>query len=212
VKVIYELTEYQHEKKENRERLTKFLLSLKRLCKRNGLPKGNFYWTQTIGEPQPKGINMTMMQQPCVLRQYNLIDDFKLNLEVNLEILTLQGSPHFSWELGCRDAEVAKVPMDANRGDNQNGWDTRSISNMLWRRKGINCYICSGKQADLKGGGINFDTKTRRNSTGRSFTHTFGGMDAFARALIADDWKQLQKIRLQKKIRRTLFIVYSKWK
>jgi xylose isomerase len=41
----------------------------------------------------------------------------------------------------------------------------------------------------LQGGGINFDAKTRRNSTDLAdiFIAHIGGMDAFARALLAAD-------------------------
>jgi xylose isomerase len=78
--------------------------------------------------------------------------------------------------------------MDANRGDYQNGWDTDQFpTNLNELAETMLIFLEAG---GLKHGGINFDAKTRRNSTDLAdiFYAHIGGMDAFARALvIADD-------------------------
>jgi xylose isomerase len=77
--------------------------------------------------------------------------------------------------------------MDANRGDYQNGWDTDQFPNNVYELTEAMLVLLQGK--GLQGGGINFDAKTRRNSTDLEdlFHAHIGGMDAFARALLAAD-------------------------
>jgi xylose isomerase len=77
--------------------------------------------------------------------------------------------------------------MDANRGDNQNGWDTDQFPvDVFELTEAMLVFLEAG---GLQGGGINFDAKTRRNSTDLEdiFYAHIGGMDAFARALLAAD-------------------------
>ena len=53
--------------------------------------------------------------------------------------------------------------IDANRGDYQNGWDTDQFpNNLLEVTEAMLVLLSSG---GLKGGGVNFDAKLRRNST-----------------------------------------------
>ena len=75
--------------------------------------------------------------------------------------------------------------IDANRGDNQNGWDTDQFSINLYET--IEAMLVFLKSAGLQGGGINFDAKVRRNSTDLEdlFIAHIQGADTFARALIA---------------------------
>ena len=78
--------------------------------------------------------------------------------------------------------------IDANRGDYQNGWDTDQFPVNLYELTEAMLVILQA--GGFKGGGINFDAKTRRNSTDLEdiFYAHIGGMDAFARALlIAND-------------------------
>jgi len=82
--------------------------------------------------------------------------------------------------------------MDANRGDYQNGWDTDQFPVDLYELTEMMLVFldAGGFQG---GGGINFDAKTRRNSTDLTdlFYAHIGGMDAFARSLlIADQIKE----------------------
>jgi xylose isomerase len=77
--------------------------------------------------------------------------------------------------------------MDANRGDYQNGWDTDQFPNNINELAEIMLVFLEA--GGLKGGGINFDAKIRRNSTDPAdlFYAHIGGMDSFARALVVAD-------------------------
>ena len=74
--------------------------------------------------------------------------------------------------------------MDANRGDYQNGWDTDQFPVDLFEL--TEAMLIFLEYGGFKDGGVNFDAKTRRNSTDLEdlFIAHIGGMDAFARALI----------------------------
>ncbi len=77
--------------------------------------------------------------------------------------------------------------IDANRGDNQNGWDTDQFPvNIYEVTEAMLVFLRAG---GLQGGGINFDAKIRRNSTDLEdiFHAHIGGADVFARALVAAD-------------------------
>ena len=77
--------------------------------------------------------------------------------------------------------------MDANRGDYQNGWDTDQFPNNIYEL--VEAMLIVLESGGIKGGGINFDAKIRRNSTDPKdlFYAHIGGMDNFARALIVAD-------------------------
>ncbi len=115
------------------------------------------------------------------LRQYDLLDDFALNLEVNHATLAGHTMQH---EMQVA-ADAGKLgSMDANRGDYQNGWDTDQFPvDLLELTQMMMILLESG---GFTHGGINFDAKLRRNSTDLSdlFIAHITGMDAFARALV----------------------------
>jgi len=77
--------------------------------------------------------------------------------------------------------------IDANRGDYQNGWDTDQFPNNI--NELTEAMLVIIEAGGFGGGGINFDAKIRRNSTDPAdlFYAHIGGMDTFARALIAAD-------------------------
>ena len=77
--------------------------------------------------------------------------------------------------------------IDANRGDYQNGWDTDQFPNDI--NEITEAMMIILEAGGLKGGGINFDAKIRRNSTDPEdlFYAHIGGIDVFARALIVAD-------------------------
>jgi xylose isomerase len=109
------------------------------------------------------------------------MDDFKLNIEVNLAKLAQHTFQH---ELQVAADNGLLGSMDANRGDYQNGWDTDQFPNNLYELTEAMLVIL--KAGGFKSGGINFDAKTRRNSTDLTdiFHAHIGGMDTFARALL----------------------------
>ena len=75
--------------------------------------------------------------------------------------------------------------IDANRGDYQNGWDTDQFPMNLNELVEAMLVIL---KAGLKGGGVNFDAKTRRNSTDLEdiFIAHIAGMMPCAWALTAE--------------------------
>ena len=118
------------------------------------------------------------------LRAYDLMDDFKLNLEVNHATLA---NHTFEHELQVAADANMLGSIDANRGDYQNGWDTDQFPTNL--NELTEAMLVLLESDGLQGGGINFDAKTRRNSTDLEdiFYAHIGGMDAFARALLTAD-------------------------
>jgi xylose isomerase len=133
------------------------------------------------------------------LRQYDLLNDFKLNIEVNHATLALHT---FSHELQVAADAGMLGSIDANRGDYQNGWDTDQFPNNIYEITEAMLVILEA--GGFKAGGVNFDAKTRRNSTDLEdlFHAHIGGMDIFARALLishdileSSDYKKLRKER-----------------
>jgi xylose isomerase len=110
------------------------------------------------------------------------MQDFKLNIEVNHA--TLAGHT-FEHELQVAADAGMLGSIDANRGDYQNGWDTDQFPNNL--NELTEAMLIILQAGGFKTGGVNFDAKTRRNSTDLTdiFYAHIGGMDAFARALLA---------------------------
>ncbi len=76
--------------------------------------------------------------------------------------------------------------VDANQGDQFNGWDTDEFPSNVYDTA-LAMYVIL-KDGGLKGG-LNFDAKRRRNSTDMEdlFLAHIGGMDAFALGLIVAD-------------------------
>ena len=93
----------------------------------------------------------------------------------------------FDHELTVAAGANALGSIDANRGDYQNGWDTDQFPYSL--NETTEAMLVFLQAGGLQGGGVNFDAKTRRNSTDLEdlFTAHIGGMDVFARALITAD-------------------------
>ena len=115
------------------------------------------------------------------LKEYNLDKDFKLNIEVNHATLA---NHTFDHELQTAANSNMLGSIDANRGDYQNGWDTDQFPNNIYEIvEALHVIIRSG---GLEGGGINFDAKTRRNSTDLEdlFHSHIGGIDLFAKSLL----------------------------
>ncbi len=184
--------------KREQEHLAKFLHTAKDYARKNGF-RGTFFIEPKPCEPTKHQYDYDAATVISFLRQYDLMDDFKLNIEVNHA--TLAGHT-FTHELQVAADAGLLGSMDANRGDYQNGWDTDQFPNNL--NELTEAMLVILEAGGFKGGGINFDAKIRRNSTDPAdlFYAHIGGMDAFARALIlADnilnksDYKKLRKDR-----------------
>ena len=115
------------------------------------------------------------------LKEYNLDKDFKLNIEVNHATLA---NHTFDHELQTAANSNMLGSIDANRGDYQNGWDTDQFPNNIYEI--VEALLVIIRSGGLQGGGINFDAKTRRNSTDLEdlFHSHIGGIDLFAKSLL----------------------------
>lgn len=169
--------------KKEKEHLARFLHVAKDYARKNGF-KGTFFIEPKPCEPTKHQYDYDAETVIGFLRQYDLLNDFKLNLEINHA--TLAGHT-FQHELQVAVDAGLLGSMDANRGDYQNGWDTDQFPTNLNELTETMLIILEG--GGFKGGGINFDAKIRRNSTDPAdlFHAHIGGVDTFARALITAD-------------------------
>ncbi len=162
------------------EHFAKFLHASKDYARANGF-KGVFFIEPKPCEPSKHQYDYDSETVIGFLRKFDLLNDFKLNLEVNHA--TLAGHT-FQHEVQVAVDNNMLGSMDANRGDYQNGWDTDQFPNNINELVETMLVVLEG--GGLQGGGINFDAKIRRNSTDPAdlFYAHVGGMDIFARALI----------------------------
>lgn len=167
--------------KREQEHMAQFLHMARDYARKNGF-KGPFYIEPKPMEPSKHQYDFDAATCLSFLRQFNLMDDFKLNIEVNHATLA---SHTFEHELQVAADAGMLGSMDANRGDYQNGWDTDQFPNNL--NEITEAMLVILQAGGFKTGGVNFDAKTRRNSTDLTdiFYAHIGGMDTFARALLA---------------------------
>jgi xylose isomerase len=169
--------------KREQDHLARFLHMAKDYARKNGF-KGVFFIEPKPCEPTKHQYDYDSATVIGFLRHYGLDQDFKLNVEVNHA--TLAGHT-FQHELQVAADAGMLGSIDANRGDAQNGWDTDQFPMNL--NDLVESMLVILEAGGFAGGGINFDAKTRRNSTDPEdlFHAHIGGMDAFARALIVAD-------------------------
>ena len=169
--------------KREKEHLAKFLHTAKDYARKNGF-KGTFFIEPKPCEPTKHQYDYDSETVIGFLRQYDLLNDFKLNIEVNHA--TLAGHT-FQHELQVAVDAGMLGSMDANRGDYQNGWDTDQFPTNI--NELVESMLIIVEAGGFQGGGINFDAKRRRNSTDPAdlFLAHIGGIDTFARALITAD-------------------------
>lgn len=167
--------------KREQEHLAAFLTMARDYGRKNGF-KGVFLIEPKPMEPTKHQYDFDAATCTAFLREHDLMDDFKLNIEVNHATLA---SHTFDHELQVSANAGLLGSIDANRGDNQNGWDTDQFPNNLFELTEAMLVILQA--GGLGKGGINFDAKTRRNSTDLTdiFHAHIGGMDMFAKALLA---------------------------
>jgi xylose isomerase len=179
--------------KREQEHLAKFLHTAKDYARKQGF-KGTFFIEPKPCEPTKHQYDYDAATVLGFLQKYDLINDFKLNLEVNHA--TLAGHT-FQHELQVAADSGLLGSIDANRGDSQNGWDTDQFPNDI--NEVTECMLIILEAGGFQGGGINFDAKIRRNSTDPAdlFYAHVGGMDLFARALVTAD-NILQKSEYKK--------------
>lgn len=184
--------------KREQEHMAQFLHAAKDYARAQGF-KGTFLIEPKPMEPSKHQYDFDAATVIGFLRQFDLMNDFKLNLEVNHATLanhTMQHEMQVAADAGMLGS------MDANRGDYQNGWDTDQFPNNLTELAEMMLVLI--ESGGFKTGGINFDAKTRRNSTDLAdiFHAHIGGIDTFARSLLIandilekSDYKTLRKER-----------------
>ncbi len=184
--------------KKELDHLACFLHMAKDYARRQGFT-GTFLIEPKPMEPSKHQYDFDAATVIGFLREYDLLDDFKLNIEVNHATLAQHSFQH---ELQVAANAGLLGSMDANRGDYQNGWDTDQFPNNIYEL--VEAMLVFLEAGGLQGGGINFDAKTRRNSTDLEdlFHAHIGGMDIFARALLVayhilehSDYKRLRQER-----------------
>lgn len=166
--------------KREKEHLARMLTMARDYARKQGF-KGCFFIEPKPCEPTKHQYDYDAETVIGFLRHHGLDQDFKLNIEVNHA--TLAGHT-FQHELQAAADAGMLGSIDANRGDYQNGWDTDQFPNNLTEL--VEALLVILEAGGFGGGGINFDAKTRRNSTDLEdiFLAHIGGMDTFARALI----------------------------
>ncbi|MEM0896819.1 MAG: xylose isomerase [Verrucomicrobiota bacterium] len=142
--------------------------------------EGQFYIEPKPREPSTHQYDSDAAACLNFLREYDLLDHFKLNLETNHATLAGHTMAH---EIEVSMAAGALGSIDANTGDELIGWDTDQFPTDIYLTTEIMLGVL--KMGGFTTGGLNFDAKCRRESFEPvDMFHAYvGGMDAFARGL-----------------------------
>ena len=169
--------------KRETDHLGEFLRSARDYGRKIGF-EGNFLIEPKPMEPTKHQYDFDSATVIGFLREQDLLDDFKLNIEANHATLA---SHTFAHDLTVAAESGLLGSIDANRGDHQNGWDTDYFPTNLY--DAVEAMIVLLENGGIAPGGFNFDAKIRRNSTDLEdlFHAHIGGMDTFARGLIIAD-------------------------
>ena len=157
------------------------LLTLARDYARGKGFKGDFYIEPKPKEPTKNQYDFDVATCANFLRKYNLLDDFKVNIEANHA--TLAGHT-FQHELRMARVNGIFGSIDANQGDLLLGWDTDQFPTNVYETTA--CMYEVLKAGGFVSGGLNFDAKARRQSnTFEDIILSYiAGMDSFALGLI----------------------------
>ncbi|MCA9040359.1 MAG: xylose isomerase, partial [Planctomycetaceae bacterium] len=142
--------------------------------------KGTFLFEPKPKEPTKHQYDFDAAACLNFIRQYELMDRVKLNIETNHATLAGHTMMH---ELEYASIQNALGSIDANTGDLLLGWDTDQFPTDIYLT--TQCMLVIMNQDGLAPGGVNFDAKVRRESFEPVdlFHAHIGGMDAFARGL-----------------------------
>ena len=141
---------------------------------------GQFYIEPKPREPSTHQYDSDSAACLNFLREYGLLEHFKLNIETNHATLAGHTVQH---ELTVAAAAGALGSIDANAGDELIGWDTDQFPTNIYMTTQIMLSLL--RSGGFQTGGLNFDAKVRRESFEPEdlFHAHIGGMDAFARGL-----------------------------
>ncbi len=142
--------------------------------------EGQFYIEPKPMEPTKHQYDSDAAACLNFLRQYDLMDHLKLNIETNHATLAGHSMMH---ELTVAAATGALGSVDANTGDLFLGWDTDQFPTDIYVTSQVMLMVLG--MGGFTTGGLNFDAKRRRESFQPEdlFHAHIGGMDAFARGL-----------------------------
>ncbi|WP_443659765.1 xylose isomerase [Clostridium algidicarnis] len=142
---------------------------------------GDFYIEPKPKEPTKHQYDFDAATVIGFLRKYDLMDDFKLNIEANHATLAGHTFPH---ELAVARINGVFGSVDANQGDSLLGWDTDQFPTDV--KDATLSMLEIIKAGGFTNGGLNFDAKVRRPSfTFEDIVYGYiSGMDTFALGLI----------------------------
>tara|TARA_S200000501_G_C20862328_1_gene760429 strand:- start:735 stop:2072 length:1338 start_codon:yes stop_codon:yes gene_type:complete len=169
--------------KKELDHLAIFLSKARDYGRENGF-KGTFLIEPKPMEPSKHQYDFDVASVVSFLKNYNLETDFKINIENNHA--TLAGHT-FAHEIQTAYNFNAFGSLDINQGDPHNGWDTDEFLSNIY--DAIHIMLVILHEGGLKTGGLNFDAKTRRNSTDLEdiFIGHIHAMDTLARGLLIAD-------------------------
>jgi len=164
---------------------------------------GQFYIEPKPQEPTTHQYDSDSAACLNFLREYDLLDHFKLNIETNHATLAGHTMEH---ELTVAYEAGALGSIDANMGTPNVGWDTDQFPTDLYLT--TQTMLVLMKMGGFTTGGLNFDAKRRRESwEAIDLVHAHvAGMDAFARGL-----KIANKVREDGRIAEFIKQRYSTW-
>jgi len=142
--------------------------------------KGQFYIEPKPQEPMTHQYDSDSAACLNFLREYDLLEHFKLNIETNHATLAGHTMEH---ELTVAFEAGALGSIDANMGTPNVGWDTDQFPTDLYLT--THTMLVLMKMGGFTTGGLKFDAKRRRESWEPiDLVHAhIVGMDAFARGL-----------------------------
>jgi xylose isomerase len=165
--------------------------------------EGQFYIEPKPQEPTTHQYDSDSAACLNFLREYGLMDDFKLNIETNHATLAGHTMQH---ELRVAADAGLLGSVDANEGTANCGWDTDEFPTNLYLTTEVMLEVL--RAGGFTTGGLNFDAKRRRDSFQPIdlFHAHIAGMDAFARGL-----KIAHAIHADGKLEEFIKARYSSW-
>lgn len=159
--------------------------------------KGQFYIEPKPREPTTHQYDSDSSACLNFLREYDLLDHFELNIEINHAELAGHTVQH-DLTVAANAGKLGSI--DANRGDQLIGWDTDQFPTDIYQCAQIMLVVLG--MGGFRTGGLNFDAKRRREShEPEDLIHAHvGGMDAMARGLkiaaaIREDGRLIEFLR-----------------
>ena len=162
------------------DHLAMFLSQARDYGRNNGF-SGTFLIEPKPMEPSKHQYDFDVAAVAAFLKHYDLDNDFKINIENNHA--TLAGHT-FDHEIQAAYNYGLFGSLDINQGDPHNGWDTDEFLHNIY--DAVHIMLVLLEEGGLKSGGMNFDAKTRRNSTDLEdiFIGHISSMDTLARGLL----------------------------